>query len=87
MLRASIQNQVNSSDFNLTTDTIYNSKEKLLKRQNNVRLENSTNYKNLQYTGTSQYQSASPRSGLSTLHPRIFVKAKSNYFKEVQNSL
>ena len=31
-LRTSIQNQVNSSDFNSITDTIYNSKEKLFKK-------------------------------------------------------
>ena len=32
MLRASIKNQVNSSDFNSVTDTVYNSKEKLFKK-------------------------------------------------------
>ena len=43
--------------------------------------------KHLQESPTHQYQSTSPRNGLSTLPARIYHQVKSNYFKEVQNSL
>ena len=67
-LRSNIKTKVNSSHFKSITDVIYKSKEKLFKK---VRQCQVRKFKQLQHTGTHQYQNTSPRSGLSTLPTRI----------------
>ena len=84
LLRSNIKSKVSSPHFKSITDVIYKSKEKLFKK---VKQHQVRKFKHLQESPTHQYQSTSPRNGLSTLPARIYHQVKSNYFKEVLNSL
>ena len=87
LLRSNIKTKVSSPHFKSITDVIYKSKEKLFKKVKQRQVRKFNISKSHQHTRTHQYQSTSPRNGLSTLPARIYHQVKSNYFKEVQNSL
>ena len=83
-LRSNIKTKVSPPHFESITDVIYKLKEKLFKK---VKEHQVRKLKHLQESPAHQYQSTSPRNGLSTLPARIYHQAKSDYFKEVQNLL